>query len=229
MSDQTARLTWRETPAGEVPVSTCFDDPYFSLAGGVAETEHVFLAGNDLPARFRDDFHVAELGFGTGLNFLTCLRAWRAAGVAGTLRYTSFEAFPLAPADLARALAGTTDLPIALLTKAQDPTRIDTPDVCLRIITGDARETLARWPGRADAWFLDGFSPAKNPELWEPALLREVARHTTPGGTFATYTAAGTVRRALAEAGFTVERRPGFDRKRHMTLGSLDPYPSSSA
>jgi tRNA U34 5-methylaminomethyl-2-thiouridine-forming methyltransferase MnmC len=85
----------------------------------------------------------------------------------------------------------------------------------------NGRDTLPRWPGRADAWFLDGFSPAKNPELWTPALMVEVASHTSPGGTFATYTAAGHVRRALTEAGFTVTRQPGFGHKRHMTTGRL--------
>ena len=91
----------------------------------------------------------------------------------------------------------------------------------LQLILGDARETLPRWPGRADAWFLDGFSPAKNPELWGESLMAEVARHTAPGGTFATYTAAGHVRRSLAAAGFAVERAPGFAGKRHMTKGCL--------
>jgi tRNA U34 5-methylaminomethyl-2-thiouridine-forming methyltransferase MnmC len=86
---------------------------------------------------------------------------------------------------------------------------------------GDARETLPQWQGRADAWFLDGFSPAKNPELWSPDLMAEVARHTKPGGTFATYTAAGFVRRGLQAAGFGVERRKGHGHKRHMTAGKL--------
>lgn len=94
-------------------------------------------------------------------------------------------------------------------------------DAKLHLIVGDARETLPRWQGQADAWFLDGFAPSKNPEMWDPALLAEVARHTAPGGTFATYTAAGFVRRALAAAGFAVTRCPGFGRKRHMTRGVL--------
>ena len=93
--------------------------------------------------------------------------------------------------------------------------------VILLRFPGDARQTLATWTGKADAWFLDGFSPAKNPELWSSDLMAEVARHTAPGGTFATYTAAGHVRRALGEAGFTVTRQPGFGRKRHMTTGIL--------
>lgn len=87
------------------------------------------------------------------------------------------------------------------------------------LILGDARDTLPKWDGSADAWFLDGFAPAKNPELWDPALLAQVARHTRPGGSFATYTAAGPVRRALEAAGFAVTRIPGFGRKRHMSIG----------
>jgi tRNA U34 5-methylaminomethyl-2-thiouridine-forming methyltransferase MnmC len=95
------------------------------------------------------------------------------------------------------------------------------PGLRLTVIAGDARATLPDWEGRVDAWFLDGFGPAKNPELWEPALMRAVARHTAPGGTFATYSAAGPVRRALAAAGFAVERVQGYGRKRHMTRGIL--------
>jgi tRNA U34 5-methylaminomethyl-2-thiouridine-forming methyltransferase MnmC len=85
---------------------------------------------------------------------------------------------------------------------------------------GDARQTLPLWQGRADAWFLDGFSPAKNPELWSDELMTEVAQHTAPGGSFATYTAAGHVRRALQSAGFDVQRLPGHGKKRHMTAGN---------
>ncbi len=210
MTNQRATLQWTET---DVPISTRFDDPYFSLADSLAETRHVFLAGNDLPQRFRDGFHIAELGFGTGLNFLTALHAFRAAGIAGTLHFTSFEAFPMAPADQARALAHYPELPIDALTGADD--------AVLTVIEGDARETLRAWQGKADAWFLDGFSPAKNPELWGEDLMAEVARHTAPGGTAATYTAAGFVRRGLEAAGFDVTRAPGFGRKRHMTRAVL--------
>lgn len=93
----------------------------------------------------------------------------------------------------------------------------------VEVIVGDARDTLPEWTGRADAWFLDGFSPAKNPELWGPDLMAEVARHTAPGGTAASYTAAGFVRRGLEDAGFSVSRQPGFGRKRHMTVARLGP------
>lgn len=221
-SDQSARLQWRD---GEVPVSTRFDDPYFSLSGGLAETRHVFLDGNDLPARFRDGFHVAELGFGTGLNLFATLQAWRVACPGKRLCYTSFEAFPMTAAEMRRALAAFPEvLPTAepvLAAWAEGARRIDLGDLCLTVLLGDARESLPAWRGRADAWYLDGFSPAKNPELWAEDLLAEVAAHTAAGGSFATYTAAGFVRRTLEAAGFAVTRAPGFGRKRHMSRGVL--------
>jgi len=211
---------WRDG----VPVATRFDDPYYSLDDGAAEANHVFLGGNDLPARFRDGFAIAELGFGTGLNFLVALKAWRAAGVPGALRFTSFEAYPMVRDDMARALAAFPDLPSAEFLDRwpglREPTVFE-DGVTLQIVEGDARDTLPAWPGRADAWFLDGFAPARNPELWEPRLLVEVARHTASGGTCATYAAAGHVRRALADAGFEITRRSGFGRKRHMSVGRL--------
>ena len=215
-------LDWRD---GIVPVSRRFDDPYFSLADGLAETRHVFLAGNGLPARLGDGFHVAELGFGTGLNLLALMIAWQGTGAAGTLRFTSFEAFPLSAEEMARALQAFPEasaVAAPLLDQwARGARQIDLPGVHAEIIIGDARETLPAWNGRADAWFLDGFSPAKNPELWSDSLMHAVASHTAPGGTFATYTAAGHVRRALEAAGFAVERRAGHGRKRHMTTGIL--------
>ncbi len=162
------------------------------------------------------------LGFGTGLNLLATVLAHLGPG---HVRYTSFEAFPMPAPDIARALAAFPELaPIApafLDQWAAGATTLHFPNLTAEVILGDACDTLPAWTGRADAWYLDGFSPAKNPELWSPALMAEVARHTAPGGTFATYTAAGHVRRSLAEAGFTVDRRPGFGRKRHMTVGRL--------
>lgn len=213
---QGAKLDWRD---GNVPVSRCFDDPYFSLENGLEETRHVFLAGNQLPERFRDGFHVAELGFGTGLNLLATLQAWRQSGQTGVLHFTSFEAFPMTPAEMARAQAAFPEL--AGLAEELAPhwgkNRIALPDLRFALITGDARETLPAWGGQADAWFLDGFSPARNPELWEEGLMAQVFAHTAPGGAAATYTAAGAVRRALQAAGFEVARSPGYGRKRHMT------------
>ncbi|MEJ6403030.1 tRNA (5-methylaminomethyl-2-thiouridine)(34)-methyltransferase MnmD [Yoonia sp. 2307UL14-13] len=223
MADQTAKLDWRDG----VPIATAFDDPYYSLDDGLAETRHVFLAGNDLPARFAGDFHIAELGFGTGLNFLVTWAAWNEAGRPGALRFTSFEAFPMDEGDMRDALGHFTELaPYAETFLAhwapgqRDVTLPDGPT--LDVIIGDARETLPAWEGQADAWFLDGFSPAKNPELWNSTLLQSVGQNTKPGGTAATYSAAGHVRRSLTEAGFTVARTPGYGRKRHMTRARLD-------
>lgn len=210
--DDQSGLDWR----GAIPVSRRFDDPYFSLAGGLEETRHVFLAGNDLPGRLRPGFHVAETGFGTGLNLLALARV-----ATVPVRFTSFEAFPMTPGDLARAHEAFPELAVlsAELRAGWGGAGFRVGQVTVEVIQGDARETLPAWQGAADAWFLDGFSPAKNPELWSDALMAEVGRHTAPGGSFATYTAAGHVRRALAAAGFTVERAPGFAGKRHMSRG----------
>lgn len=218
MQDQHVTLEWHETG---VPVSSQFDDPYFSLENGLAETRHVFLAGNSLPDRFSDGFHIAELGFGTGLNLLAAWQVWRQSGVAGKLHFTSFEAFPMAPADMQRGLdLFDVDRVLAgqLIDAMSEGTSFETEDLQFQLIVGDARQTLPIWAGQADAWFLDGFSPAKNPELWEASLMQTVFDHTRPNGTAATYTAAGAVRRALSDAGFFVERIAGFGRKRHMTV-----------
>jgi tRNA U34 5-methylaminomethyl-2-thiouridine-forming methyltransferase MnmC len=210
-------LDWRD---GVIPISTQFDDPYFSLNDGLSETQHVFLAGNGLPARLRPGFHVAELGFGTGLNMLAL-----ALITDVPIRFTSFEAYPMAAADIARALdhfPQARAVAAAFLTAwARGERRFALGPIAVEVVIGDARETLAAWPHRADAWFLDGFSPAKNPELWSPEIMAEVGRHTAKGGSFATYTAAGHVRRSLSDAGFAVERRPGHGKKRHMSAGSL--------
>ncbi|MBT0959526.1 tRNA (5-methylaminomethyl-2-thiouridine)(34)-methyltransferase MnmD [Alphaproteobacteria bacterium KMM 3653] len=222
---QSATLSWQAS--GE-PVSTRFDDPYFTAGNGLAETQHVFLAGNDLPARLRPGFHIAELGVGTGMNLLA---AWdMARNMDIPLRYTGFEGFPMTAPDLTRALTAFPNLQ-HLAEPWAEAWATDWPDDTLTwsipdelevtVIAGDVRDTLPLWLGRADAWFLDGFAPAKNPEMWEDALMHQVAKHTAPQGTFATYTAAGAVRRALAEAGFAVERIPGFGRKRHMTKGQM--------
>lgn len=214
------QLSWHDR---DVPVSTQFDDPYYSLENGLQETQHVFLAGNDLPQRFCHGVHIAELGFGTGLNLLATLALWRASGVTGQLQFTSFEAYPMAADQMSRALTHFT--PIEPLAKEFGPLwpelcahgRIETDELCLNVLFGDARKTLPNWQGQADCWFLDGFSPAKNPELWGADLLKSVYDHTANGGTAATYTAAGFVRHNLELAGFTVKRSKGFGRKRHMT------------
>jgi tRNA U34 5-methylaminomethyl-2-thiouridine-forming methyltransferase MnmC len=225
MSNQRPNLYWRDTQNGQVPISAQFDDPYYSLDDGLAETKHVFLDGNNLPERFCDGFHIAELGFGTGLNFLATMQLW-ASAPCGHLHFTSFEAFPITADAAAQALAGFPQLApfTPALIQAWDDIQITptviTQGVSLHVIIGDARDTLPQWQGAADAWFLDGFSPAKNPALWAPELLKSVAEKTKQRGTCATYTAAGHVRRGLADAGFEITRIPGYGRKRHMSVGA---------
>jgi tRNA U34 5-methylaminomethyl-2-thiouridine-forming methyltransferase MnmC len=216
---QTAAIEWRD---GVIPVSTQFDDPYFSIGSGLEETRHVFLAGNDLPARLTSGFHVAELGFGTGLNMLALALMWHGEE---TLKFTSFEAFPMHTDDIRTALNAFPDVAARaepfLSAWAQGLRCFRVENVEVEVIIGDARDTLSAWTGKADAWFLDGFSPAKNPELWNAELMAQVGAHTADGGTFATYTAAGHVRKSLGDAGFEVQRSAGFGRKRHMSCGTL--------
>jgi tRNA U34 5-methylaminomethyl-2-thiouridine-forming methyltransferase MnmC len=224
LQDQSAQIAWRD---GDLPVSTRFDDPYFSLQGGLAETAHVFLAGNDLPARFRDGLHIAELGFGTGLNLLASLQMWRRTGQQGQLHFTTFEAYPMTAPEMRRAQSAFAELHDIAEELApfweNSPDGFTLPDLRFTMIRGDARITLPHWQGQADAWFLDGFSPAKNPEMWGEDLLAEVGRHTAPMGTAATYTAAGFVRRGLQSAGFDVSRQQGYGSKRHMTVARMMP------
>lgn len=213
--DDEPALDWRD---GGVPVSQQFDDPYFSLGGGLEETRHVFLAGNDLPMRLRPGFHVAETGFGTGLNALALAQV-----ATVPVRMTSFEAFPMSRVQLEQAHAAFPDLAelAAQLRDGWGQGVIRVGQVALTVVLGDVRRTLPAWRDAADAWFLDGFSPAKNPQMWGADVMAEVGAHTAPGGTFATYTAAGHVRQALSDAGFEVLRSPGFGRKRHMSRGRL--------
>jgi len=218
---ETADIDW---DAAGAPRSRRFDDIYFSREGGLAESRAVFLEGCGLPDawRGRSRFVVGELGFGTGLNILALLDLWRRSRDPGArLHIFSVEAYP-APADGCRgALALWPELAglAATLTSAW-PTargfhRLDFPDLnaVLDVAVMEAAEGLEAWDGRADAWFLDGFSPAKNPEMWRDEVLGLVARRSRPGARVATFTVAGAVRRGLQAAGFEVAKRPGFGAK----------------
>lgn len=220
-------IVWDES---ETPIAARFDDPYYSKRDGRAETRHVFIEGNRLAHRFAgaERFHIAELGFGTGLNFLETLHCWhRNASPAATLVYTSFELFPLSKDETMRALRpwpeliATAEAYLDLLTFKEGWQDIALGRTVLRLGIGDANVLIDSMSEKADAWYLDGFSPAKNPELWNPALMQAVGRNTKADGTFATYTAAGWVRRMLADAGFEVGRIGGFGTKRHMSVGVM--------
>lgn len=221
--DRSPRLLWTEDGA---PRSGRFGDVYFSREDGLAEARAVFLAGCGLPEawRGRRRFTVGELGFGTGLNIAALLDLWRREGPAeGRLHVFSVEGFPLARDEAARALSAWPELAEAagaLLQAWPAPTpgfhRLDLPGfrATLDLAVGDAACALKAWSGRADAWFLDGFAPSTNPEMWSGAVLDSVAARSAPGARVATFTVAGAVRRGLAERGFAVEKRPGHGRKR---------------
>lgn len=218
-----AVLVWDEEG---VPSSEAYGDVYFSKADGLAESRAVFLEGCGLPQAWanRSRFVVAELGFGTGLNILALLQLWQAQGPAkGHLHIFSIEAHPLTAAEAIRALSAWPELgDLSALLTAQWPGqargfhRIDLPHlrVVIDVAIMEVEAALKAWTGSADAWFLDGFSPALNPQMWREEVLALVGAHSAPGARLATFTVAGSVRRGLAAQGFSVDKRPGFGRKR---------------
>ena len=224
------------------PVADHFDDVYFSNDSGIDETQHVFVAGNDLAERWQQwrnpTFVIAETGFGTGLNFLVAMRAFnefRAANPDHPLKRLYFittEKFPLPQQDMQRALEAFP----ALKDEAQSLASLypmglegchrlhfDNHSTTLDLWIGDVHELLPQWHspvnGLIDAWFLDGFAPSKNPDMWTDALFSQMARLSKTGTTFGTFTAAGIVKRGLAGVGFTIKKRNGFGRKRDMLTG----------
>ncbi|WP_187364474.1 bifunctional tRNA (5-methylaminomethyl-2-thiouridine)(34)-methyltransferase MnmD/FAD-dependent 5-carboxymethylaminomethyl-2-thiouridine(34) oxidoreductase MnmC [Aeromonas hydrophila] len=232
-----ARLDWNE--AG-TPVSSEFGDVYFSNDNGLSETRYVFLQQNRLPARFShhdsDIFVIGETGFGTGLNFLATMAAFLEqapqSGNGARLHFISFEKYPLTREDLHKALAAWPELatfsqplieqwplPVAgchRLLFAGGRIRLD-------LWFGDIKEMLPQVPhpadGLVDAWYLDGFSPAKNPEMWTQELFDGLARLARPHATIATFTCAGFVRRGLIAAGFAMQKVKGHGSKREMLAG----------
>jgi tRNA 5-methylaminomethyl-2-thiouridine biosynthesis bifunctional protein len=209
-----------------MPQSALYGDVYFSSADGLAETRAVFLTGCGLPDawRGRDHFVVGELGFGTGLNIAALLDLWRREKAPGQrLHIFSIEAHPITRDEAARALAVWPELGEAAQVlldhwpgRARGFHRVDLPgfDATFDLAVMEVEDALAAWDGAADAWFLDGFSPALNPAMWREEILAAVAARSAPGARAATFTVAGAVRRGLAAAGFQVDKRPGFGRKK---------------
>ncbi|MEX0584450.1 MAG: FAD-dependent 5-carboxymethylaminomethyl-2-thiouridine(34) oxidoreductase MnmC [Natronospirillum sp.] len=217
-----------------VPAASQFDDLYYSQQGGLAETYQVFLQHNDLPARLPkalgEYFAIGETGFGIGLNFLTTWQAWRntrpTQQTCGRLHFVSTEKYPVHPAQLPDLLAPFSDqLPVlqeflrAYRSLTPGWNRFSFDDVELTLYIGDAAEGLWDCRARIDAWFLDGFAPAKNADIWRSDIYTAMAYLSHQSTTVATYTAASAVREGLAGAGFSLERVPGFGLKRHMLRG----------
>ena len=242
----TADIHWKTDAEGHtVPTSRQFDDVYFSHTGGLAEARHVFINGNDLPHRWslldpRSCFVIAETGFGTGLNFLAACQLWdEIAPSTARLHFISTEKFPLTQSDLRQALSAWRDDPtlrpwIDRLI-AQYPLPMSgchrlhiSPLITLDLWFGDASQSLdelikTQQSARVDAWFLDGFAPAKNSDMWRDALFDQMAKLSHANTTLATFTAAGFVRRGLIAAGFDIIKTPGFGRKREMISSQHPP------
>lgn len=227
--------------ADGTPVSERYGDIYHSAAGGEAQARHVFLGGTGLPARWhgRERFAVLELGFGFGLSFLVTWQAWREdPGRCEQLHFVSVEKHPFAAGDLAllhrrypaieplaRTLRETWPMPLPGLHRLEFEGR----RVVLTLALGDVAELLPQLDMSADAVFLDGFAPAKNPEMWSAAVMRQVARLCAPGAIAATWSVAALVRDGLAGAGFEIEKRPGFARKGDMLVARARPRAARAA
>lgn len=226
-----AQIDWDEN--GQ-PTSRAYGDVYFSRASGIEETHHVFIAGNRLPERFAalpagGRLCIGETGFGTGLNFLCAWQQFEALAPADArLHFVSVEKFPVALDDLRRAFALWPELEHLSAQLLAQYVAINPGfqrfvfaggRVVLTLLVGDVLDMLPELDAQIDAWFLDGFSPSKNPEMWNDALYAQLARLSAPGASLATFTSAGFVRRGLGAAGFKIRRTLGFGKKWEMSQG----------
>ena len=247
---QTADLEWQQIDGIDVPVSKQFGDVYFSKDNGLLETRHVFLNGNDLPERLSnlqpfEYFSVGETGFGTGLNILALWQLWQQVrpNNHSHLHAISVEKFPLSKTDLIRALNVWPDLkPIADQLIAQYPHPIAG---CHRLSFPEERFSLDLWLGdahdvfpsmaktsRVNAWFLDGFAPACNPDIWEEQVLNHIVRLSGIGTTFSSFSVAGVLKRGLTQHGISISRPRGYKHKREMLKAiwlSAEPENTSDA
>ncbi|RMV12000.1 tRNA 5-methylaminomethyl-2-thiouridine biosynthesis bifunctional protein MnmC, partial [Pseudomonas savastanoi] len=236
-----ARIDWDEQGN---PRSRDFSDVYFSTESGLDETRHVFLVQNDLRRRFSElpedgRLIIGETGFGTGLNFLCAWQLFDECAPANArLQFVSVEKYPLSRADLQRALALWPELsPFAgqlldqyvAVHEGFQRLAFDDGRVTLTLLIGDALQMLPQLDGQVDAWFLDGFAPAKNPEMWTPELFAELARLSAPSATIGTFTSTGWVRRSLNAAGFKMKRVPGIGHKWEVLRGAFIAWPEDAA
>ncbi len=231
MALKPAHLQWSD---GSTLRSVDFDDIYFQPQQGPEESYYVFLEQNRLPQRFAaapaEGMRIAELGFGSGLNFLLTAQLWHKHQPVAPLLYVSIEKHPIPVDDLRRIFAFWPELReyAAPLLEQYPPLvegfhhlRFLDNKIHLMLCFGDVAEVLPELTGTFDAWYLDGFSPAKNPAMWEEKLFPLIAARTKPGGTLTTFSSAGAVRRGLQAAGFTVEKTAGFGCKRDMTAAKM--------
>ena len=230
-----ADIKWQD----KQPFSAQFNDVYFSTDDGEAETNYVFIAQNQLITRFKNlqnqHFTIAETGFGTGLNFLCTWQAWlKFAPAQASLHFISCEKYPITIHDLILAHQQWPNFAALSceLIKQYHLTKVASHSmtctfgrVKLSILLQDASSALSQLSSEKtpiDAWFLDGFAPSKNPEMWTEALFAKMARLSRPNASFATFTSASAVRRGLQNVGFTVNKLAGFGKKREMLAGNFN-------
>lgn len=227
-------IIWDEN---QTAISTHFDDVYFNTRGAVAETNYVFVEGNNLVERFlthqSDTFIVGETGFGSGLSFLVLSKAFLAFKrqypnhILQQLKFFSVEKYPLSAQEMLQMHENVIDDDtLALLAKQLRSYLFQSEPIEANISLAICYDDISAYPDflskfniLVDAWFFDGFSPAKNPDMWSHNLFQDCFKLTQPAGTFATFTSAGFVRRNLTNAGFQVLKRKGFGIKREMLVG----------
>jgi len=235
-----AQLDWDDQGR---PYSRVFDDVYFSDQSGLDETRYVFIEQNRLAERFAalpqgGRLVIGETGFGTGLNFLCAWQVFEQHAAAGArLHFVSVEKYPLSPADLQRALALWPELKVfadqllaqyVAIHQGFQRLTLDNGRVTLTLLIGDALEQLPQLDARIDAWFLDGFAPAKNPDMWTAEVFAELARLSAPGASISTFTSTGWVRRLLNAAGFKMKRTPGIGHKWEILRGEFLGWPQET-
>lgn len=214
------------------PYSQLFDDCYFSIEDGYKESQYVFLKGNNLPKAWSENeiFYIGECGFGTGLNLLA---TWEllltCKAPPKKLIYYTFEGFPLSKEELYKAHKSWPKLSHLSQKLNQiypeNPQNgiyeLDFSPLHVRLVIGMAPEAIKEFHEPIDAWFLDGFAPSKNPQMWTDELFESIANHSQTSSTFSTFTAASRVRKGLERVGFKVDKVSGFGKKREMLCGVL--------
>jgi len=225
-----SQLNWKENLT---PINLRFDDIYYAEEDGLAEARYVYLTNNSLPQKWlgQSECAIAELGFGTGLNFFATLDLWNQNPMKDSiLRFSSCEKFPLSKEDITKALSRWPELQSLLYNflTAYDPNRSGFQKITLlnnvelSLFIGDVSEYLTRLQGPIDAWYLDGFAPRKNPEMWSDEVFDRILKLSSRSANFATFAAAGFIRRGLMARGFQVSKVAGFGRKREMLRGHLE-------
>ncbi|MRI34710.1 bifunctional tRNA (5-methylaminomethyl-2-thiouridine)(34)-methyltransferase MnmD/FAD-dependent 5-carboxymethylaminomethyl-2-thiouridine(34) oxidoreductase MnmC [Endozoicomonas sp. OPT23] len=228
-----AQLDWKND---NHPTSKTFDDIYFNTVSGLEDAHHTFIKHNKLTERFSslagyELFTIGETGFGTGLNFLCCWQHFIAqAPETARLHFISAEKHPLSPEDWQRSLEKMTSLKeltqqltssYVSATTGHQHLSFSDGRIKLTLLLGDVLDTLPQLEGKVDAWFLDGFTPAKNPEMWQPELFQAMASKSHLHTTYATFTSARTVKEGLIAANFNIEKASDFGLKREIMHGCL--------